>query len=66
MRIFSIDRDVIGAHVNASTGFDKTIYKLEIPTDDPSIIEQTFRVLQDWGSGLLLLEDQIEKERLLD
>ena len=28
-----------GAHVNASTGFDKTIYKLEIPTDDPSIIE---------------------------
>ena len=36
----------------ASTGFDKTIYKLEIPTDDPSILEQTFRVLQDWGSGL--------------
>lgn len=52
-----------GAHVNASTGFDKTIYKLEIPTDDPSIVEQTFRVLQDWGSGLLLPEDQIEKER---
>ena len=52
-----------GAHVNASTGFDKTIYKLEIPTDDPSIIEQTFRVLQDWGNGLLLPEDQIEKER---
>lgn len=54
-----------GAHVNASTGFDKTIYKLEIPTDDPSIIEQTFRVLQDWGSGLLLPKDQIEKERLV-
>ena len=52
-----------GAHVNASTGFDKTIYKLEIPTDDPSIIEQTFRILEDWGQGLLLLEDQIEKER---
>ena len=54
-----------GAHVNASTGFDKTIYKLEIPTDDPSIIEQTFRVLQDWGSGLLLPDEQIEKERLV-
>jgi zinc protease len=52
-----------GAHVNASTGFDKTIYKLEIPTDDPSILEQTFRVLQDWGSGLSLPFDQIEKER---
>ena len=54
-----------GAHVNASTGFDKTIYKLEIPTDDPEIIEQTFRVLQDWGSGLLLPASQIEKERLV-
>lgn len=54
-----------GAHVNASTGFDKTIYKLEIPTDDPAILEQTFRVLQDWGSGLLFPEEQIEKERLV-
>jgi len=52
-----------GAHINASTGFDKTVYKLEIPTDDPSILEQTFRVLQDWGSGLSLPVDQIEKER---
>ena len=54
-----------GAHVNASTGFDKTIYKIEVPTDDPEILAQTFQVLQDWGEGLLLLDEQIEKERLV-
>ena len=28
-----------GAHVNASTGFENTTYKLEIPTDDLEIFK---------------------------
>ncbi len=54
-----------GAHVNASTSFEQTIYKLETPTDDPKTLQKTFQVLRDWGDGLLLLSQQIEKERLV-
>ena len=54
-----------GAHVNASTGFENTTYKLEIPTDDPEIFKRTFQVLRDWGDGLSMLSKQIEKERLV-
>ena len=32
----------LGADVNASTGFDRTAYFLEIPTDDPEITETAF------------------------
>ena len=31
-----------GADLNASTGFDYTQYFLEIPTDDPEILETAF------------------------
>ena len=54
-----------GAHVNASTSFEQTIYKLETPSDDPSTLEKTFQVLRDWGDGLSLLPEQIEKERMV-
>ena len=38
-----------GADLNARTGFDDTLYWLEIPTDDPEITETAFQILSDWA-----------------
>ncbi len=52
-----------GAHLNAHTSTDETIYKLQIPTDDPEVFEKAFVVFQDWASGLTMDQDEIEAER---
>jgi len=52
-----------GAHVNASTSFDETIYFLQIPTDRQDIIDTAFQILEDWAHDLALDEDEIDKER---
>lgn len=52
-----------GAHVNAQTGFEKTIYKIEVPTDNLEQFRKSFHILRDWCSNLLLETEEIEKER---
>jgi len=52
-----------GAHLNAHTSFDETVYKLTIPTDQTELVDQGFLVLRDWAGGLLFDEEEIEKER---
>jgi zinc protease len=36
-----------GAHVNANTSFDQTVFQLQIPTDDANVIDRSFLVLED-------------------
>lgn len=52
-----------GAHVNAYTSFDETVYMLTIPTDRPEFLQQGLLVLRDQAGGLLLSEEEIQKER---
>jgi len=52
-----------GADTNASTGFDRTMYKLELPNGDASLREESLRLLRDYADGILLGEEEIEKER---
>ncbi len=52
-----------GAHLNAYTGFDETVYMLHLPTDADSIVEKGFLVLEDWAHGLSFDSAEIEKER---
>ena len=37
----------LGPDVNAQTGFDDTVFWLEIPTDDAEITETAFQILSD-------------------
>src|SRR5690349_14275801 len=37
-----------GAHLNAYTSFDETVYMLQVPTDKPETLEKSFQVLEDW------------------
>ena len=52
-----------GADLNAQTGQDSTIYWLEIPTDDPEIVETAFQILSDWAYAITLAPDEVELER---
>ena len=52
-----------GAHVNAQTGFEKTVYMIQVPTDDPEEYNKAFKILRDWCTNLMLETEEIEKER---
>ncbi len=52
-----------GPEVNAYTSFDETVYMLEIPADDPAILDTSLLVLRDWASGLSFDGAELDKER---
>ena len=52
-----------GPHLNASTWYDKTIYKLKIPTDDSAIIKKSMLVLADFAGEVSFKEQAFENER---
>lgn len=52
-----------GPEINAYTGFDETVYMLQIPTDKPEIIETAFQILLDWAGAISFEDQEIEKER---
>ncbi|MBE0651974.1 MAG: insulinase family protein [Bacteroidales bacterium] len=52
-----------GAHLNASTSFDETIYKLQMPTDRESLLDSAMLVLEDWAHNVSLEGSEIDKER---
>ncbi len=52
-----------GPDLNAYTGFDKTVYMLELPADKPETVDLGFQVLSDWASNITNSLEEIEKER---
>jgi len=52
-----------GAHVNAHTGFDETVYQLQIPTENPRVIDRAFLALEDWAHNVTFEPDEVDKER---
>lgn len=52
-----------GAHLNAYTSFDETVYILPIPSEDPEKLEKGFQILEDWAHNTLLTGEEIDKER---
>ena len=52
-----------GAHLNASTSFDETVYELQVPTDSAGILPRAFDVLDDWAQGVRFDPDEVERER---
>lgn len=52
-----------GAHVNANTSFDETVYQLQIPTDDPAVIDRSLLILEDWAHEVSFDPIEIDKER---
>ena len=52
-----------GAHVNAHTSFDETVYELQIPTDNAAVIDRSLLILEDWVHNVSFDPVEIDKER---
>ena len=52
-----------GAHVNAYTSFDETVYMLDLPNLEPGTLDLAFTVMRDFADGALLKAEEIDKER---
>ena len=52
-----------GGDTNARTGFDRTVYNLLLPSAEPSVISEGFKVLADYAREALLLEQEVDRER---
>ncbi|MBR5725991.1 MAG: insulinase family protein [Muribaculaceae bacterium] len=53
-----------GSDVNAYTYFTETVYNIDnVPTTRQSALDSCLLVLKDWSHGLLLTDEEIDKER---
>lgn len=52
-----------GADTNAHTFYNETVYKLLLPDDKEKTLHDGLRVLADYASEALLLEEEVDQER---
>lgn len=52
-----------GKDLNAHTSYNETVYKLQLPSKDTALVDQTLTILADWAGGLELDSSAVEKER---
>jgi zinc protease len=53
-----------GINLNAGTNFDETVYNIsDVPVTKTGSIDSCLLILHDWSGGLLLNEEDIDKER---
>jgi zinc protease len=52
-----------GPDLNAYTGFDETVYLLQVPTDSAGVMETAFQILQDWAGGVSFATEEVDLER---
>ena len=52
-----------GADTNAHTSMKETIYELELPNTTEEVMTPSFQMLHDFGAGMLLKSEEVEKER---
>jgi zinc protease len=53
----------LGPHVNAYTGFEETVYMLDLPSDKPEVVAKGLTAFADFAGGLTLDTKEIDKER---
>ncbi|MCZ8017822.1 M16 family metallopeptidase [Novosphingobium sp.] len=52
-----------GADTNASTGFDRTTYMLDLPRNDPALLDTALMLMRETASELTISEAAVERER---
>lgn len=52
-----------GADTNAHTGFNETVYKLDLPKNEESYLRDAIKLFSDFAYGLLLKPSDIDGER---
>lgn len=52
-----------GADTNASTGFTSTLYKLDLPRNDPLLLDTALMLMRETAGNLTIAEAAVERER---
>ena len=52
-----------GPDTNAHTGFDRTVYELDLPKNTTEYLDEALSVLRDFADGVTMAEKEINKER---
>ncbi len=52
-----------GAHANAYTSFDETVYMMDLPNNHEDTLKLGFDVMRDFADGAFLRKEEIDKER---
>ena len=52
-----------GPDINAYTSFDQTVYKLDLPTEDPETIVRGIDILKEWAFNIAFDPEEVDKER---
>lgn len=52
-----------GAHLNAYTSFDETVYMLSVPTEKKELLDKGLLVMQDWASSITLDPEEVKREQ---
>lgn len=52
-----------GGDTNAFTSFDRTVYMIDLPESTDDNMEEGLQVFRDYADGMLLLEEEIDRER---
>ena len=52
-----------GADTNASTGFERTVYKLDLPTNDPKLLDTALMLMRETASELTIAPEAVTRER---
>ncbi len=52
-----------GAHANAYTSFDETVYMLDLPNNHEDTLNLGFNIMRDFADGAFLKKEEIDKER---
>lgn len=52
-----------GADTNASTGFEQTTYKLDLPRNDPALLDTALMLMRETASELTMSQEAVDRER---
>lgn len=63
VRLLEREGLAFGADTNASTSFEETIYKLDLPRSDPALLDTALMLMRETASELLIAPEAVDRER---
>jgi len=63
VRLLEREGLAFGADTNASTGYEATIYRLDLPRNDPALLGTALMLMRETASELLFDPEAIDRER---
>jgi zinc protease len=63
VRLLEREGLAFGADTNASTGFDTTLYRLDLPRNDPALLDTALMLMREVASELSFDPEAVEREK---